>query len=382
MKGVHLYFVSLFSILMKSAERLPCVVENNNMCFPREEFDYYADVCFKAFGDRVKFWATFNEPNLFTRLAYVLGKYPPARCSTPFGTCKSGNSHREPYVAAHNMLLSHAAAVHNYKKNYQATQGGSIGIVIAMKWYEPLTNTTEDILAARRALSFEVDWFLEPIFFGDYPREMHELLSSNLPKFTSEEKILLQKNKADFIGVNHYTTIYVKDCISSPCDLKAYEAYEANALVLATGERDGVAIGKPTAFDGYYDVPEGMERIVKYVNQRYENTPIYVTENGYSQYSNNTMDELINDVERVNYLHGYLTCLSSAVRKGADVRGYFVWSIIDNFEWTFGFTVRFGLYHVDYETQKRTPKMSAKWYRDFLMGSRPTDQVQTLRADL
>ncbi|KAF7013215.1 hypothetical protein CFC21_027327 [Triticum aestivum] len=347
----------------------------------REEFDYYADVCFKAFGDRVKFWTTFNEPNLFTRLAYVLGKYPPARCSAPFGTCESGNSHREPYVAAHNMLLSHAAAVHNYKKNYQATQGGSIGIVIAMKWYEPLTNTTEDILAARRALSFEVDWFLEPIFFGDYPREMHKLLSSNLPKFTPEEKSLLQKNKADFIGINHYTTIYVKDCISSPCDLKAYEAYEANALVLATGERDGVAIGKPTAFDGYYDVPEGMEQIVKYVNQRYKNTPLYVTENGYSQHSNDTMDKLINDVERVNYLHGYLTCLSSAVRKGANVRGYFVWSIIDNFEWTFGFTVRFGLYHVDYGTQKRTPKMSAKWYRDFLMGSRPTDQVQMLRAD-
>ncbi|VAH24909.1 beta-glucosidase 16-like isoform X1 [Triticum dicoccoides] len=347
----------------------------------REEFDYYADVCFKAFGDRVKFWATFNEPNLFTRLAYVLGKYPPARCSAPFGTCDSGNSHREPYVAAHNMLLSHAAAVHNYKKNYQATQGGSIGIVIAMKWYEPLTNTTEDILAARRALSFEVDWFLEPIFFGDYPREMHELLASNLPKFTSEEKSLLQKNKADFIGVNHYTTIYVKDCISSPCDLNTYEAYEGNALVLATGERDGVAIGKPTAFDGYYVVPEGMEQIVKYVNQRYTNTPVYVTENGYSQYSNNTMDELMNDGERVNYLQGYLTFLSSAIRKGANVRGYFVWSIIDNFEWTFGFTVRFGLYHVDYETQKRTPKMSAKWYRDFLMGSRPTDQVQTLRAD-
>ncbi|XBI97953.1 hypothetical protein VPH35_018242 [Triticum aestivum] len=308
----------------------------------------------------------------------MVGKYPPARCSAPFGTCESGNSHREPYVVAHNMLLSHAAAVHNYKKNYQATQGGSIGIVIAMKWYEPLTNTRDDILAARRALSFEVDWFLEPIFFGDYPREMHELLSSNLPKFTSEEKSLLQKNKVDFIGINHYTAIYVKDCISSPCDLKAYEG---NALVLATGERDGVAIGKPTAFNGYYDVPEGMEYIVKYVNQRYKNTPVYVTENGYSQHSNNTMDELMNDGERVNYLQGYVTCLSSAVRKGANVRGYFVWSIIDSFEWTYGFTVKFGLYHVDYETQKRTPKMSAKWYRDFLMGSRPTNQVQTPRAD-
>ncbi|KAE8781052.1 Beta-glucosidase 16 [Hordeum vulgare] len=344
----------------------------------REEFGYYADVCFKAFGNRVKFWTTFNEPNLFAKLAYMLGNYPPAHCSPPFGNCNSGDSHREPYVAAHNMLLSHAAAVDNYKRNYQATQGGSIGIVIAMKWYEPLTNSTADILAARRALSFEVDWFLEPIFFGDYPREMHEMLSSNLLKFTSEEKRLLQKNKADFIGINHYTAIYAKDCISSPCNV---ETYEGNALVQALGERDGVAIGRPTALHGYYDVPEGMELIVKYVNQRYKNTPVYVTENGYSQFSNNSMEDLINDVGRVNYLQGYLTSISSAVRRGANVSGYFVWSLMDNFEWFFGFTVRFGLYHVDFETCERTPKMSGKWYRDFLTCSRPVDQARTLRAD-
>uniref|UniRef100_A0A453CIF7 Uncharacterized protein n=2 Tax=Aegilops tauschii subsp. strangulata TaxID=200361 RepID=A0A453CIF7_AEGTS len=85
----------------------------------REEFDHYADVCFKAFGDRVKFWTTLNEPNLFTKFAYMLGHYPPKHCSPPFGTCNSGNSHREPYVAAHNMIMSHAAAVDNYKRNYQ-----------------------------------------------------------------------------------------------------------------------------------------------------------------------------------------------------------------------------------------------------------------------
>nr|XP_020191458.2 beta-glucosidase 16 [Aegilops tauschii subsp. strangulata] len=344
----------------------------------REEFGYYADVCFKAFGDRVRFWTTFNEPNMFAKFAYMLGNYPPARCSPPFGTCNSGNSRREPYVAAHNMLLSHAAAVENYKKNYQATQGGSIGIVIAMKWYELLTNCTEDILAVRRALSFEVNWFLDPIFFGDYPREMCEMLSSNLPKFTSEEKRLLRKNNADFIGLNHYTSIYAKDCISSPCDL---ETYEGNALVQAVGERDGVTIGKPTAIHGYYDVPEGMELIVKYVNQRYKNTPVYVTENGYSQFSDNSMEDLINDVGRVNYLQGYLTSISSAIRRGANVSGYFVWSLMDNFEWRFGFTVRFGLYHVDFETRERTPKMSGKWYRDFLTGSRPVDQAHTLRED-
>ncbi|KAM0916604.1 hypothetical protein ACQ4PT_009977 [Festuca glaucescens] len=337
----------------------------------REEFDHYADVCFKAFGDRVKFWTTFNEPNLFAKFAYMLGLCPPKHCSPPFGTCNSGNSQREPYVAAHNMLMSHAAAVDNYKKNYQAKQGGSIGIVIAMKFYEPLTNTTEDILAARRALSFEINWFLDPIFFGEYPKEMREMLSSDLPMFTPEEIMLLQ-NKVDFIGVNHYTTLYAKDCISSPCDLNTYEG---NALVFATDEIDGVPIGKPTALPGNYDVPEGMEQVIKYVNHRYVNAPIYVTENGYSQHDIGSMEDLINDFGRINYLRGYLSRISSAVRRGANVRGYFVWSLIDNFEWDFGFTIRFGLYHVNFDTQKRTPRMSAKWYQNFLMGSGPVDVV-------
>ncbi|KAM0824237.1 hypothetical protein ACQ4PT_070344 [Festuca glaucescens] len=267
----------------------------------REEFDYYADVCFQAFGDRVKFWTTFNEPNLFTKFAYMLGVYSPKRCSPPFGNCNSGNSQQEPYVAAHNIIMSHAAAVDNYKKNYQAKQGGSIGIVISMKFYEPLTNTMEDILAAQQALAFEIHWFLDPIFFGEYPKEMREMLSSDLPEFTPAEKRLLQ-NKVDFIGVNHYTAIYTKDCISSPCDLNTYEG---NALVFATGERDGVQIREPTALCGFYDVPEGMEQILRYVNQRYENAPVYVTENGYSQYNNNNMEDMINDVGRVNYLQGF-----------------------------------------------------------------------------
>ncbi|XP_051218183.1 beta-glucosidase 16 isoform X1 [Lolium perenne] len=343
----------------------------------REEFDYYADVCFQAFGDRVKFWTTFNEPNLFTKFAYMLGLYPPKHCSPPFGNCNNGNSQREPYVAAHNFLMSHAAAVDNYKKNYQAKQGGSIGIVISMKFYEPLTNATEDILAAQRALAFEIHWFLDPIFFGEYPKEMREMLSSDLPEFTPAEKRLLQ-NKVDFIGVNHYTAIYAKDCISSPCDLNTYEG---NALVFATGERDGVQIGESTALHGFYVVPEGMEEILRYVNQRYENPPIYVTENGYSQYSNNNMEDMINDVGRVNYLQGYLSCISSAIRGGAKVRGYFIWSLMDNFEWRYGFTVRFGLYHVDFTTQQRTAKMSAKWYRDLLMGNGPMDEVHTLRSN-
>ncbi|XP_006652510.1 beta-glucosidase 16-like isoform X3 [Oryza brachyantha] len=347
----------------------------------QEEFVYYSDICFRAFGDRVRFWTTFNEPNLFTRFQFVLGVYPPNHCSPPFGNCSSGDSGREPYIASHNILLSHAAAVHNYKANYQAKQGGSIGIVIAMKWYEPLTNTTEDVRAARRAQSFEVDWFLDPIFFGDYPRDMREIISSNLPKFTPQEKKLLQMNKVDFIGINHYTSIYAKDCIYSPCKL---DTYEGNALVYTTARRNGKQIGGSTAFDTYFVVPKGIESAVMYVHDRYKNTAIYITENGYSQHSDTNIKELIiNDVERVNYLHDYLSYLSSAIRKGADVRGYFVWSIVDNFEWTFGYTVKFGLYHVDFDTQERIPRMSATWYKDFLTGCRQADglQVQSRRAD-
>nr|XP_015636701.1 putative beta-glucosidase 15 [Oryza sativa Japonica Group] len=208
---------------------------------------------------------------------------------------------------------------------------------------------------------------------------MREILSSNLPKFTPEEKKLLQ-NKVDFIGINQYTAIYAKDCIYSPC---ALNTYEGNALVYTTGVRNGAKIGKPTAFSTYFVVPESIESAVMYVNGRYKDTTIYITENGYSQHSDTNMEDLINDVERVNYLQGYLKYLSSAVRKGANVGGYFMWSLIDNFEWVFGYTIKFGLYHVDFDTQERIPKMSAKWYRDFLTGSNVTDdtQVWSRRAD-
>ncbi|CAO2042988.1 unnamed protein product [Urochloa humidicola] len=335
----------------------------------QKDFVYLAEVCFMMFGDRVKFWITFNQPNLFLKFSYMDGWYPPGRCSQPFGNCASGNSSIEPYIAGHNMILSHANAVSVYRKKYQEKQDGHIGISMCTRWYEPFRNSTVDILAVERALAFSGPWFLDPIIFGDYPTEMREVLGPNLPEFTSQQKKELKNTKLDFVGLSHYTTLYMKDCIFSPCEIDPIDG-DARAFSTGVGD-DGVLIGEVTGSPFFYSVPQGIEQLVMYYKQRYNNMPIYITENGYAQASNSSMTakDFTNDTQRINYIRDYLTFLASAIRKGADVRGYFVWSLLDCFEWTSGYTQRLGIYHVDFKTLERTPKLSAKWFRDFLKGS-------------
>ncbi|KAI0499755.1 hypothetical protein KFK09_017963 [Dendrobium nobile] len=334
----------------------------------QKDFAYFADTCFKAFGNKVKYWSTVNEPNLMAKWGYMTGQNPPGRCSQP--SCPSGDSKTEPYIAAHNIILCHAAAVDIYRKKYQVKQGGFIGIVMASNWLEPFTDTPVDKLATSRALSFDVPWFLDPIIYGDYPPEMLQILGSRLPKFSIEDRKKLQ-TKLDFIGVNHYSSLYAKDCLFSPCDS---ETSEGNGFADRTGEKDGHSIGAKTAISNFYVVPSGMEKMILYIMERYNNTTMFITENGFAQEgsrnpSNELLKELLNDKERVEYHSAYLSSLLKAMRKGADVRGYFIWSLIDNFEWLNGYSKRFGLYHVNYNTQERTPKLSAKWYKEFLQCS-------------
>ncbi|XP_042392308.1 beta-glucosidase 18-like [Zingiber officinale] len=330
----------------------------------QEDFGYFADICFKEFGDRVKYWTTFNEPNAVATYGYMTGTYPPNRCSHPFGNCSSGDSTIEPYIAAHNIILAHATAVGIYRRKYQEKQGGSVGIVVGTDWFEPLRNITADYEACRRASAFYFAWFLDPFVRGDYPPEMRQILGGRLPKFSTSEKKKL-RNKLDFIGINHYSSLYVKDCMFTTCDVVGPLLAGFAAPVR---DKKGVPIGKPTAKPNFYVVPRGMKNIVMYMKRRYNNMPMIITENGYPQgsYHNTTLKELLNDKERVEYLQSYLSSLHEAMRQGADVRGYFIWSLIDNFEWLYGYSMRFGLYHVDYETQVRTPKLSADWYRKFI----------------
>ncbi|TVU15274.1 hypothetical protein EJB05_38785, partial [Eragrostis curvula] len=153
--------------------------------------------------------------------------------------------------------------------------------------------------------------------------------------------------------------------------IAAHNPTDGDAMAFGSGVRDGKPIGEPTGSSAVFLVPEGMEKVILFYKERYNNTPIYVAENGYAQASNSSMttEDFTNDIGRVKYMRGHLTYLASAIRKGADVRGYFVWTLMDSFEWNLGFTQRYGLYHVDFKTLKRTPKLSAKWYRKFLKGS-------------
>ncbi|WVY94288.1 hypothetical protein V8G54_033376 [Vigna mungo] len=331
-----------------------------------KDFKYYADICFKNFGDRVKYWITFNEPNVAFICGYRKGLWPPGRCSGSFGNCTSGgDSEREPLIAGSNLLLSHATAVHLYRTKYQKNQGGRIGVAMNTKWFEPISNSSEDKKAAERAQSFYMNWFLDPLILGEYPREMREILGEYLPPLPY--KLGKVKPAIDFIGVNHYTSYFVKDCIHSVCE-PGDGSTRTEGFALTSPKMNGISIGEPTTLEWLYVYPQGMEKIVTYIKERYNNIPMFITENGVGMKENPnlTTKEMINDMERVEYLRAYLDSLATAIRKGADVRGYFVWSFLDNFEWTHGSSIRFGLHRVDYDTLDRTPRMSASWYKNFI----------------
>ncbi|KAK7303279.1 hypothetical protein RJT34_14182 [Clitoria ternatea] len=346
----------------------------------QKEFRYYADICFKNFGDRVKYWVTFNEPNVAIIRGYRTGIWPPSRCSASFGRCNyAGDSETEPFIAAHNLLLSHAAAVHLYKTKYQEKQGGKIGLVMNTEWFEPFSNSSEDKSAVERARSFYMNWFLDPVILGKYPKEMVEILGPKLPAFsrTDLEKL---KSGLDFIGINQYTSAYVRDCIFSACEVgRGSSKTEGSALI--SSHMNDVNIGKPTALDWLYVHPQGMEKIVTYIKDRYNNIPMYITENGLGtrENSNSTTEDIMNDVNRVEYLSAYLDSLATTIRNGANVRGYFVWSLLDNFEWTDGYTVRFGLHHVHYPTLNRTQRLSAFWYKNYIANHKHTQDRSTTK---
>ncbi|XVF03228.1 hypothetical protein REPUB_Repub04eG0243400 [Reevesia pubescens] len=334
-----------------------------------KDFAVYAETCFKLFGDRVKHWTTFNEPDTFTVQGYDVGLQAPGRCSIILHLfCKAGNSATEPYIVAHNVLLSHATAVDIYRKKYKAKQHGSVGVSFNVIWYEPETNSTEDIKAAQRAQDFQLGWFLDPLIFGEYPSSMITRVGSRLPRFTKAESSLL-KGSLDFVGINHYTTFYAKENKTNAIGVILNDTV-ADSGAFTSPFKHGKPIGEKANSIWIYVVPEGMRKLMNYVKEKYGNPPVIITENGYDDPNSPfiPIKDALKDEKRIKYHNGYLTNLLAAIKEdGCNVKGYFVWSLLDNWEWGAGYTSRFGLYFVDYKDNlKRYPKDSVKWFKNFL----------------
>ncbi|KAL0725268.1 hypothetical protein Bca4012_039867 [Brassica carinata] len=324
-----------------------------------EDFTAFADVCFREFGEDVKLWTTVNEANIFATGAYSEGTLPPGHCSTnKFVNCSTGNSSTEPYIAGHNILLAHASASNLYRLKYKSKQRGLVGLCIYTYGLFPYTNSKEDEIATQRAKDFFFGWLLEPLVFGDYPDVMKRVVGSRLPVFTEEESEQV-KGSSDFVGVIHYTTLYVTESRPTPSILPSNQEFSTD-------------MGVQTIFIGNQSIPWGFEGVLEYLKQSYNNPPIYILENGLSLLCLSTKhDSTLQDTERVEYIQAYVGAMLNAIRNGSDTRGYFYWSMIDLYELLAGYRLSFGLYYVNFSDPglKRSPKLSASWYSGFLNGT-------------
>ncbi|CAI0375771.1 unnamed protein product [Linum tenue] len=290
-----------------------------------KDYSEYADFCFATFGDRVKNWTTINEPRPIASLGYDVGSFAPGRCSKAIFNCSAGDSATEPYIVSHNLLLAHAAAVHIYRNK-----------------------------------------FLHPLVYGEYPRTMREIAGERLPEFTAEEAATV-KGSFDFIGINQYTAYYVSnETKETPKEMTSYQADWKAKFSFA---KNGVPIGQTIPSSVWViDVPWGLYKCLMYVKEKYGNPTVILSENGMEEPANVTLPKALHDTTRIRYYKGYLRQLKKAVDDGANVVGYYIWSLLDNFEWATGYDSRFGIVFVDRRDSrlKRYLKMSAYWFKKLL----------------
>ncbi|KAH0578753.1 Beta-glucosidase 1B [Termitomyces sp. 'cryptogamus'] len=335
-----------------------------------KDYVNFAKVCFESFGDRVKHWLTINEPWCVAILGYGRGVFAPGR-SSDRSRSPEGDSSTEPWIVGHHLILAHANAVKLYRESFKPIQKGQIGITLNGDWQMPYDNSPENVEAAQHALDFAIGWFADPIYLGYYPSYMREVLGNRQPVFTIEE-LALVKGSSDFYGMNTYTTNLAR--------AGGDDEFQGNVDYTFT-RPDGTQLGKQAHCAWLQDYPEGFRALLNYLWKRYK-MPLYVTENGFAVKDENSLEQALVDTDRVNYFKGATKNLMLAIfEDGVDVRSYFPWSFLDNFEWYVhfqrliaiffsqihqsnradGYTTRFGVTYVDYETQKRYPKASASF---------------------
>jgi beta-glucosidase len=298
-------------------------------------FADYAAVLFRKLDGRVKLWATLNEPWVSTDAGYLRGVLAPGHRSA-----------FETPIASHHLLLAHAEAV----RAYRAAGRHRIGLVVNLEPKYPASDDPADRAATARADAYMNRQYLDAVFLGRYPEELVEVFGEAWPRWPDDDLRLIRQ-PIDFVGVNYYTRNVTR--------------FDARAWPLrAAPVKQKRATHTETCWEVF---PRGLTDVLTWVKERYGKPPVYVTENGAAFFDPPSLDSNgLADPLRVDYLRKHLAAVHAAIESGVDVRGYFVWSLLDNFEWSHGYSKRFGIVHVDFETQRRTPKDSARFYAEVI----------------
>jgi beta-glucosidase len=313
---------------------LPQVLEDKGGWANRdivEWFGEYTQAITKRLGDRVKDWMTLNEPWVFTYLGYAVGVHAP------------GHHDLNLYLkASHHSIMAHARAMSIIRANVPDAEAG---IVLNPAWADPHTNSLQDQFAVQRQLSFQNRWWLHPLYKGEYPADMTAIYGERLNFVQPNDFDELKANPTDFLGVNFYTRQVVK---AAP--------YSENELKLDTVRQNR----EHTEMDWEVS-PEAIYKVLEHIHTEYAPPKFYITENG-AAFNDVLEGDAVHDPRRVAFYQQYLANCHRAIEDGIPLKGYFAWSLLDNFEWAEGYGKRFGLVYVDYLTQRRIVKDTGKWY--------------------
>jgi beta-glucosidase len=308
-------------------------------CETIKYFEEYSSFVLKNLGDVVPMWFTHNEPFIVSFLGYMSGIHAPGKTDPSL-----------MLAVAHNLLLSHGKVVSLYR---DMNIDGKIGIALNLSTKYPASQNKQDIKAARMSDGILNRWYLDPLFKGSYPKDILEYYSNSNINFTyKEEDLKIIKQPTDFLAINYYTSEFIKhapnnDFIGINDQLNSFEKTEMDWIVY----------------------PQGLYDLLKRIDRDYEKIDLIITENGAAYKDIIESDGTIKDDRRINYIHEHLLACHRAIQEGINLKGYYLWSLMDNFEWSCGYSKRFGLIHVDFQTLKRTIKQSGYWYKNVIQNN-------------
>ncbi|MGO1296776.1 MAG: GH1 family beta-glucosidase [Vibrio sp.] len=313
---------------------LPQYLEDKGGWLNREtayKFAEYADVVSKYFGNKIDVYTTLNEPFVASFLGYRWGLHAPGI-----------KGEREGLLASHHMMLGHGLAMPILRTNAPDAKHG-----VVFNASPSYPHSEQDQGAAGYDEAENYHWFMDPVLKGEYPRLVVEKQSANMPMILQGD-LEIMSAPVDYIGVNYYTRNVVR--------------YDDQGNVESVQQPHN-----EHTYIGWEIYPQGLTDLLVRIKERYPNVPpLYVTENGAAG-DDQCIDGRVNDEQRVRYFQEHLNAVDDAIKSGVQVDGYFAWSLMDNFEWAFGYCQRFGMVYVDYETQKRTLKQSAIAYQNMLL---------------